>query len=300
VRLLSGNLPRIQKVFGGLVVATALLIAFNLDVQFTAWATQAIPAEWTSGLTAFENSPLVQDQLANLRSQPGPVLSAPAGGPPPDLGQAADFLGATNWINSDPLTLYALKGKVVLVDFWTYSCINCIRTFPYLRDWYAKYASYGFVVIGVHTPEFAFEHDAANVIAAVQRFDITYPVAQDNEYNIWSAYNNGAWPAEYLIDAQGRLREIRFGEGGYSETEKNIQDLLAEAGHPVQQNLTQGPEVSFSPFQTPETYIGTDRQTGFGSPERLIFHVFQSRRSLPRLLRGLRKLGFRTRICAGG
>ncbi len=267
VRLLSGNLPRIQKVFGGLVVATALLIVFNLDVQFTAWATQAIPAGWTSGLTAFENSPLVQDQLAKLRGQPGPSLSASTGGPPPDFGQAPDFAGGNNWINSDPLTLSDLKGKVVLVDFWTYSCVNCIRTFPYLQDWYAKYKAYGFVIIGVHTPEFAFEHDTANVIQAVGRFGIAYPVVQDNDYAIWNAYNNYAWPAEYLIDAEGRMREQKLGEGGYAETEKAIQTLLAEAGHPVQQNLTQGPQASFSPFQTPETYIGTDRMSGLGSPE---------------------------------
>jgi cytochrome c biogenesis protein CcdA/thiol-disulfide isomerase/thioredoxin len=266
VRLLSGNLVRIQRIFGVTVVLTAVLIGFNLDTQFTAWATSAIPAGWTAGINAFENSPVVQQQLALLRGHGASVFAANS-----DIlgqyGPARDFTGATGWINSPPLTRDGLKGKVVLVDFWTYSCINCIRTFPYLLDWYAKYKDNGFVIIGVHTPEFAFEHDTANVAAAVQRFGITYPVVQDNNYVIWNAYLNSYWPAEYLIDAQGEVRHYQYGEGNYDKTELAIQALLAEAGHPVSVDLTKGPTVQFSSGVTPETYLGTDRQSGFASPE---------------------------------
>ncbi len=266
IRFLSGNLLRIQQIFGVIVILTAVLIGFNFDTQITAWATSAIPASWTTGIDAFENSPVVQQQLADLRGHGTGVFAANS-----DLlghyGPARDFTGGTGWINSVPLTRDGLKGKVVLVDFWTYSCINCIRTFPYLLDWYAKYKDYGFVIIGVHTPEFAFEHDTANVTAAVHQFGITYPVVQDNNYTIWGAYLNSYWPAEYLIDATGQVRHYQYGEGDYDKTEQAIQALLAEAGHPVSAALTKGPAVQFSAGVSPETYLGTDRQSGFSSPE---------------------------------
>jgi len=266
IRALSGNLVRVQQIFGVIVILTAVMIGFNLDTQFTAWATSAIPAGWTAGIDAFENSPIVQEQLAVLRGH-GATIFANNSDVLGHYGPARDFTGATGWINSAPLTRDGLKGKVVLVDFWTYSCINCIRTFPYLLDWYAKYKDYGFVIIGVHTPEFAFEHDTANVVQAVKQFGITYPVAQDNNYVVWNAYLNSYWPAEYLIDAQGQVRHYQFGEGNYDKTEQAIQALLAEAGHPVTAALTKRPSVNFSANETPETYLGTDRQSGFASPE---------------------------------
>ena len=265
IRILSGNLLRIQQVFGVLVILTALLIGFNLDTQLTAWLTSAVPAGWTAGINSFENSQIVQEQLAALGRGGRPAVNSPV--LLDHYGPAADFVGGTGWINSAPLTRDSLKGKVVLVDFWTYSCINCIRTLPYLLDWYAKYKDYGFVIIGVHTPEFAFEHDTANVAQAVKQFGITYPVVQDNNYVIWGAFMNSYWPAEYLIDAQSQYRHIQYGEGDYAQTEQAIQELLAEAGHPVTAPLTKGPTVTFSQNETPETYIGTDRQSGFASPE---------------------------------
>jgi cytochrome c biogenesis protein CcdA/thiol-disulfide isomerase/thioredoxin len=266
VRALAGNLLRIQRIFGGIVILTAVLIAFNLDTAFTAWASGVIPPGWTTALSSFENSPAVQQQLALLRG--GSIVGGGAPSQPlGDYGPGRDFVGATGWINSPPLTLDQLKGKVVLVDFWTYSCINCIRTFPYLLDWYAKYAPYGFVIVGVHTPEFAFEHDAANVTRAARQFGITYPVVQDNNYIIWGAYLNNYWPAEYLLDATGEIRHYQFGEGNYAETEKAIQALLAEAGHPANLPLTNAPAAAFSSDQTPETYLGTDRLSRFASPE---------------------------------
>jgi thiol-disulfide isomerase/thioredoxin len=143
---------------------------------------------------------------------------------------APDFRGATGWVQSPPLDLVALRGQVVLVDFWTYSCVNCIRTFPHIEAWYERYNASGFTVVGVHTPEFRFEHDAANVQAAAERYHLTYPIAQDNDYRIWSAYNNRYWPAHYLIDAYGRVRHTHFGEGAYPETEDALRDLLRQAG----------------------------------------------------------------------
>ncbi|OZI40578.1 thioredoxin [Bordetella genomosp. 1] len=149
-----------------------------------------------------------------------------AGSPMP----APEFTGIEKWLNSEPLTLAGLRGKVVLVDFWTYTCINCIRTLPYVTDWYRKYKDQGLVVVGVHTPEFPFERLTANVEKAIGRFGITYPVAQDNKYATWDAYRNIYWPAVYLIDKQGNVVYRHFGEGNYKETEAEIVRLLGEQG----------------------------------------------------------------------
>ena len=172
------------------------------------------------------------------------------------------------WINSPALKLADLRGKVVLIDFWTYSCINCIRTLPYVTAWFDKYKAQGLVVVGVHTPEFAFEHETANVQDATRRYHITYPVAQDNNYATWNAYNNLYWPAEYLIDARGHVRHTHFGEGNYDETEQVIQQLLAEAGQTVAAPLLQAGPVPMSQAQTPETYVGLGRGDALASPEK--------------------------------
>lgn len=141
---------------------------------------------------------------------------------------APEFSGIEKWLNSPPLTMRQLRGKVVLVDFWTYSCINCIHTLPYVRQWHQQYQSEGLVVVGVHTPEYPFERKTENVEAAISRFGIRYPVAQDNQYATWSAYNNQYWPAIYLIDKQGRIAYVHFGEGAYAQTEAQIRTLLAK------------------------------------------------------------------------
>ena len=142
---------------------------------------------------------------------------------------APEFVGIVKWLNSEkPLTLSSLRGKVVLVDFWTYTCINCIRTLPYVTKWYDTYKDQGFVVIGVHTPEFEYEKDTNNVLKAIKQYNIHYPVPQDNDYVTWKAYDNQYWPAEYLIDKKGVIRRTHFGEGEYSETEQAIQALLKE------------------------------------------------------------------------
>ena len=146
------------------------------------------------------------------------------------LQAAPEVRRIDGWINSQPLTLDELQGKVVLVDFWTYSCVNCIRTFPYLKDWHEKYTDYGLVIIGVHTPEFEFEKRKENVVEAARAYGLEYPIAQDNNYATWNAYSNNAWPAKYLVGQHGFIRYHHIGEGAYAETEEKIRELLAETG----------------------------------------------------------------------
>jgi thiol-disulfide isomerase/thioredoxin len=141
---------------------------------------------------------------------------------------APEFTGIEKWLNSEPLTMQQLRGKVVLVDFWTYTCINCINTLPYVKDWHQKYKDQGLVVVGVHTPEYPFERSTENVKTAIKRFDIRFPVAQDNRYATWSAYDNQYWPAFYLIDKKGQVVYTHFGEGQYAQTEATIKALLAQ------------------------------------------------------------------------
>ena len=196
--------------------------------------------------------------------------------------KAPEFMGISGYINTPPLTLKDLKGKVVLVDFWTYSCINCIRTLPYLVDWNAKYSDKGLVIVGVHTPEFEFEKNTENVKAAVQKFGIKYPVFQDNDKGTWNAYENSYWPRKYIIDSEGYIRYDHIGEGGYSETEKVIQTLLAERAalngvHTLSFNSssqsappppTNAESVDFSRVNSPELYFGYQYAGDvLGSPE---------------------------------
>jgi cytochrome c biogenesis protein CcdA/thiol-disulfide isomerase/thioredoxin len=200
--------------------------------------------------------------------------------------------GAVEWLNSPPLTPEGLKGKVVVIDFWTYSCINCLRSIPYVKAWAEKYKDQGLVVIGVHTPEFAFERKISNVKAAVSDLKIGYPVAVDNEYKIWRAFDNEYWPAHYFIDAQGHMRYHHFGEGEYDESERVIQQLLAEAGnsnYPTNLVSVNAPGAeappSLSDGKSPETYIGYDRAENFISSTHGVFrdqsHVYAM--EMPRL-----------------
>ncbi len=166
---------------------------------------------------------------AVLLAAAAPVVLARAGNPGLyDHGPAPEFTGIDTWLNGEPLTLAGLRGKVVLVDFWTYSCINCLRTLPYVKQWHATYKDQGLVVVGVHTPEFAHERPTANVQTAMRRLGVTYPVGQDNRYATWKAFDNEYWPAVYLIDRRGHIMLKHFGEGAYAETESAIRTLLAE------------------------------------------------------------------------
>ena len=191
----------------------------------------------------------------------------------PDEGELPSLHGATGWLNSPPLTAAGLRGKVILAGFWTYTCINWLRQLPYLRAWAGKYSGHGLVVIGVHTPEFSFEHDAGNVRRAVQDMRITYPVATDNDYAVWLAFGNHYWPALYFADAQGRIRHHHFGEGEYAQSEMVIQQLLAEAGSAgagtglvsVDARGLEAP-ADWATLRSPENYTGYARTEGFASP----------------------------------
>lgn len=277
VPFLNRNLGNVQKVFGVIMILTAILIAMNADVLVTVWLTEKLPSRWSSALTAFENSEAVTEQLQGLSDDMGNdsyfvsgSVDPEFGEELPNLGPAPELTGLGTWFNSEPLTLAELRGKVVLVDFWTYSCVNCVRTLPYLREWHDKYADDGLVILGVHTPEFAFEEEADNVQQAIDRFDILYPVVQDNDYKTWRAFNNRYWPAKYLIDAEGNVRYTHFGEGKYEETELVIQQLLAEAGVDAREALTTSSGSKTSRDQTRETYLGFGRQENFSSPEPLV------------------------------
>jgi thiol-disulfide isomerase/thioredoxin len=191
----------------------------------------------------------------------------------PVEGHLPSFNGATGWLNSEPLSTESLRGKVVLVDFWTYTCINWLRTLSYIRAWAEKYEEHGLVVIGVHTPEFPFEHDVDNVREAAKEMVVEYPIALDSDYAIWGAFSNRYWPAVYLADAQGRIRHHRFGEGGYEELERVIQRLLGEAGRRgVGDELVSvvpdgfEAQADWANLESPETYLGYEQAQNFASP----------------------------------
>jgi thiol-disulfide isomerase/thioredoxin len=227
---------------------------------------------------------------------PGPIRSLVhrlAGEHPslPDEGRLADFDGAVAWLNSEPLTREALRGRVVLVDFWTYTCINWLRTAPYVRAWAEKYADAGLVVVGAHTPEFGFEHDLGNVTKQSANLGVTYPVAVDSDYGVWNAFANHYWPAVYLADAEGRVRYHHYGEGEYAQTEMAIQRLLADAGTAVfDDDLVmvepQGLEVAaeWRTLGSPETYLGYRQSSGFWSEDGSLFdqpHSYEAAARLP-------------------
>ena len=219
-------------------------------------------------------SPSVGELAALVEANPTEVPSADASADPPEPEReiaegplAAEPVGINAWLNSDPLTLEQLRGKVVLVDFWTYTCINCIRTFPYLKLWNSRYADDGLVILGVHTPEFEFEKDYENVQQATKDNGIVWPVAQDNDFQTWRAYNNRFWPAKYLVDRDGVIRYTHFGEGAYAETERQIRDLLKEAGADLSDDLEPPEDQQLDPAflgsldaeVTPELYAGYQR-----------------------------------------
>jgi cytochrome c biogenesis protein CcdA/thiol-disulfide isomerase/thioredoxin len=244
---LRAGAGRLRVGSGVVIAAVALGFVFHVDDHLT----NIVPGYLKFFQNKVENSKTAQSDLQKLRG--GKKVTASAGSSLGHYGQAPDFRADGDWFNSPPLTIAGLRGKVVLVDFWTYSCINCLRTLPYLKAWYAAYHKDGLVIVGVHTPEFAFEHVASNVSAAVKRLGIEYPVVQDNRYRTWDAYSNQYWPAEYLIDRTGQVRHIRFSEGYYGESENAIRSLLGmSATSRAANSLPQG-------FITPESYLGFNR-----------------------------------------
>jgi cytochrome c biogenesis protein CcdA/thiol-disulfide isomerase/thioredoxin len=285
----------IRRGFGAAVVAAVAAIALGADTGILTRLSLAQTSQLEQGLLdrfhAAASNPPPSSSVVMSDEGPGMMMAKPENAqmamrsptpvakaePKADLpveGSFPSLSGAVEWLNSPPLTREALKGKVVLVDFWTYSCINCLRSLPYVRAWAEKYRDKGLVVIGVHAPEFAFEKVISNVKKAVADLHVDYPVAIDNDYAIWRAFNNNYWPAHYFIDAQGRIRAHHFGEGDYDGSEKIIQQLLAEAG---QKGL--GPEgvvkvsatgaqaaADMGDVKSPETYLGYGRAENFASP----------------------------------
>jgi len=274
-RRLTGRLARrsgrFQMSMGAIMVVIALLMLGNYDTRFETSIAADLPSFLVTPVKGLETGSAAARELAALRGhrarRTGGLKEADAGARLPVLGVAPQFVGTQKWFNTPggrPLSLTALRGHVVLVDFWTYSCINCIRTLPYLNAWNARYAGKGLTIVGVHTPEFPFEHSASNVQEAIRQNGILYPVAQDNNYSTWNAYNNEYWPAEYLIDAHGRIRLTDFGEGEYAAKERAIRSLLVEAGAEglgqathVQAQAPSAAEV------TRESYLGAEKAERF-------------------------------------
>jgi cytochrome c biogenesis protein CcdA/thiol-disulfide isomerase/thioredoxin len=251
-RLRASAVP-LRAALGVVMALAALAITFNLDQKLQTWFP-----DYTHALQRIERTSVAQDELAKLQRHGKARFTTPTGAASSltDYGTAPDFAGVTDWLHTQPLTLAKLRGKVVLVDFWTYSCINCLRTLPHLEAWDARYRKAGLLIVGVHTPEFAFEHVVSNVRKASRDLGVRYPVAIDNDYRTWGAYQNDSWPAEYLIDRRGHVREIKKGEGDYSGTERTIRTLLGESGDA---QLASVKDRTPQHLTTPESYLGWAR-----------------------------------------
>jgi cytochrome c biogenesis protein CcdA/thiol-disulfide isomerase/thioredoxin len=282
----------VNRALGVVLLATAVLMVFNVDVRFEEDLAKdaSLPAILVDPTRSLENSSAVQNRLASLRptsrfvtaqkeAATRPVSTAaerevaiPGVKTPAltDLGTAPDFTGTEDWFNTPgdrPLSLAQLRGHVVLIDFWTYTCINCLRTLPFLKGLYAQYHKYGLDIVGVETPEFTFEQEASNVRQAISSDGIKYPVVQDNKYGTWDAWQNEYWPAEYLIDAKGQVRHYQFGEGDYKQDEAAVRALLVDAGATsLPPPMTASAIMASAGLGTPETYLDTQpRQQNFAT-----------------------------------
>jgi cytochrome c biogenesis protein CcdA/thiol-disulfide isomerase/thioredoxin len=271
---LAPQAGRLQMATGAVMVIVALLMAGDYDTRFQTAIASDLPAVLVNPTKDLEEGEDVREELTDLRSIHSGIGShAPSGGERkggklPVLGVAPEFADTGQWFNTPgdrSLTLRGLRGRVVLIDFWTYTCINCIRTLPYVTAWDRRYRDEGLTVVGVHTPEFPFEREAGNVADAIDQNGIEYPVAQDNEYGTWEAWGNQYWPAKYLIDTKGRVRYAHFGEGEYGETEAAIRELLAEAGHEPGARAKAKAEVPAAGTTTPESYLGAGRALRFAN-----------------------------------
>jgi cytochrome c biogenesis protein CcdA/thiol-disulfide isomerase/thioredoxin len=288
----------VERGLGVVLLLTAVAMATNLDVRFEEALARdtSLPGILVDPTRSLENSTAVQNRLASLRprsqfaerqsqasatpvaQQVGvaiPGVKTPA---LPVLGPAPDFTQTQRWFNTPnggALTMAGLRGHVVLVDFWTYTCINCIRTLPFLRGLYATYHRYGLDIVGVETPEFTFEQDAGNVQQAIQSDGLRYPVVQDNVYGTWNAYQNQYWPAEYLIDGKGQVRHTQFGEGEYKQDEAAVRELLFQAGaRHLPPPITAQAMMPSSGLATPETYLDSQRAQAFAQPLQSGTHFY--------------------------
>ena len=267
--------PLVRPALGVVMALAGLAIVFHVDTK----AQTALGGYTNHIQNVIERNHYVDRHLHGGRSGPK-LVAAAAGAQPADYGAAPDFDGISHWLNTPgdrPLSLASLRGKVVLVDFWTYSCINCLRTLPHLEAWDKAYRKDGLVVVGVHTPEFAFEHSLSNVQEATRRLGVRYPVALDNDYATWNAYSNEYWPAEYLLDRRGHLRNFHFGEGEYDRTERLIRTLLAMSGRQLPTAAAIADRTPMA-LTTPESYLGYQRLARYSGskvvPERLASYRF--------------------------
>ncbi len=299
----AGRGPLLQRALGTIMILTAVAIIANLDVNFDQFVAQHIPdVNLTASLECSETVTSHLHEISGHQAKFKPANGSSACGgsgsqvkaAPADasqatlladaeglqkLGPAPEFMQTQDWFNTAgmrPLSLAGLRGHVVLIDFWTYTCINCIRTLPYLKAWDASYRRDGLTIVGVETPEFAFERDAANVANSIKQFGLRYPVVQDNEMGTWNAYGNEYWPADYLIDERGQVRYAAFGEGDYDKTETAIRALLAEKGSQVGGRSRPSDVVVPSQQATPETYLGTERGQGWIDPPKTGTHDYGS------------------------
>lgn len=241
-RFLSRHAEGIRRFFGAVMIIFAVMLVFNWDLILEQKLMRFFPE------ALVESNPRLEEELKKLRGQTTVQ------------GKAPELVGIVDWINSPPLTLKELRGRVVLIDFWTYSCINCIRTLPYLEQWDKDYRDKGLTIIGVHTPEFEFEKNLDNIKKAAKQLGVEYPIAVDSNYATWRAYNNRYWPAHYLIDQEGNIRMVHFGEGAYQETENAIRSLLGMA--PIAMPQEKGKHRPI----TPETYLGLARASSYQMP----------------------------------
>lgn len=285
--VLAKNPDKIQKLFGVLMILVGLSIATGMDRKFQTAILNVFP-NYGSGLTAFENMDAVGKAI-NERNPQQPIVitsgtapisfdQAPKNGRLGDYGPAPELITSGQWFNAGklglgtndkPVRMEDLRGKVILLDFWTYSCVNCIRTIPHLKAIYDAYGGDNFVIIGIHTPEFAFERNPNNVQKALKDLGINWPVFMDNDYKQWKAYNNRYWPAHYFIDAEGRIRYFHFGEGEYDTLEDVVRKLLKEAGKLSSVRARAKPEADLK-NRTGEIYLGYKRMTGFSSNEKIV------------------------------
>jgi cytochrome c biogenesis protein CcdA/thiol-disulfide isomerase/thioredoxin len=313
----------IQVAMGAVMVIVALAMIGEYDVRFESDVQADLPSFLVNPTESLENTSAAQAALTGIRglSSHGIGAEVARGGKParapvsaqnklhlPVYGEAPEFTDTERWFNTPgdgPLTMKGLRGRVVLVDFWTYTCVNCIRTLPYLNAWEKRYGKDGLTIVGVHTPEFSFEHDAGNVEAAISREGIHYPVVQDNEYGTWDAYGNQYWPAEFFVDATGHVRYADFGEGKYGKKEEVIRQLLAEAGDRVGSKRSSAHGIAPSAgVTTPETYLGPERAERFTNAELSPgLHDFTAPAALPAnefAYHGRWRIGLKSATAGGG
>ncbi len=265
---------RVQVAMGAVMVSVAVLMAADLDIRFQNEIADGLPGFLTNPTGELERNEAIASEISDVRGGPhggtdeAGAEQLAAGLDLPVIAEAPDFADTQKWFNTDgeelSISELTAEGKVVLIDFWTYTCINCIRTLPYLKAWDEEYRDDGLVIVGVHAPEFPFERDADNVAASIAQNEIRYPVVQDNELGTWNNFGNQFWPAKYLIDSEGRIRFTHFGEGEYDTTEEAIRTLLAEGGDDRLGALTSAQGETADPgLATPETYLGAARAQGY-------------------------------------